>query len=338
MSKTTLAVISDTTAPVAGALAVSTTDTTANLVVSGASDDRGSVSYAFSKDNGATWTGYQNAATYTFAGLAEQTTYTFKHRVKDAAGNTTDGAAVTKTTTTLPTFTTLSAAIKHMGPVGYWKLDETGGTQATDSSGNNRHGTYSGAVTLAARAGAPAFAGGRVNVGDAPEFSVAGSTAGFSIFVIAQPDAVPTARQFIVSKGAVGAYEWQMDVVANSSKSETAIYRPNGEVATASIVDGVVPTAANAVCATLPNPVSGARLSIYRNNATPLTPTLTIGSDAHFANLADTATPVIIGDREASPQGAFKGSIRHVAIFRKQLTATQVGRLMDAARQEGLIA
>ena len=338
VSKTTLAVISDTTAPVAGALAVSTTDTTANLVVSGASDDRGSVSYAFSKDNGATWTAYQDSATYTFTGLTEQTTYTFKHRVKDAAGNTTDGTAVTKTTTTLPTFTTLSAAIKHMGPVGYWKLDETGGTQATDSSGNNRHGTYSGAVTLAARAGAPAFAGGHVNVGDAPEFSVAGSTAGFSIFAIAQPDGVPTARQFIVSKGAAGAYEWQMDVVANSSKSETAIYRPTGDVATASTVDGVVPTAANALCATLPNPVSGARLSIYRNNATPLTPTSTIGSDGQFANLADTATPVIIGDREASPQGAFKGSIRHVAIFRKQLTATQVGQLMNAARQEGLIA
>jgi hypothetical protein len=32
-------------------------------------------------------------------------------------------------------------------PVGYWKLDETSGTVAADSSGNSRNGTYSGTYT-----------------------------------------------------------------------------------------------------------------------------------------------------------------------------------------------
>ena len=92
----------DTTAPVAGALAVTTTDTKADLSVSGASDDRGYVQYSFSKDNGATWTAYQDSATYTFTGLNASTAYQFRHRVRDAAGNTTTGTAVSKSTAATP--------------------------------------------------------------------------------------------------------------------------------------------------------------------------------------------------------------------------------------------
>ena len=92
----------DTTAPVAGTLAVTVTDVKADLTVSGASDDRGSVQYSFSKDNGATWTTYQDSASYTFTGLTASTAYTFRHRVKDAANNVTTGTAVSKTTAATP--------------------------------------------------------------------------------------------------------------------------------------------------------------------------------------------------------------------------------------------
>ena len=84
----------DTTAPVAGTLAVTVTDVKADLSVSGASDDRGYVQYSFSKDNGATWTAYQDSAKHTFTGLTASTAYTFRHRVKDAANNVTTGTAV----------------------------------------------------------------------------------------------------------------------------------------------------------------------------------------------------------------------------------------------------
>lgn len=43
-------------------------------------------------------------------------------------------------------------------PYGYWRLDETTGTTAIDSSGNNRHATFNGGVTLGA-AGAPGVGG-----------------------------------------------------------------------------------------------------------------------------------------------------------------------------------
>ena len=92
----------DTTAPVAGTLAVTVTDVKADLSVSGASDDRGYVQYSFSKDNGTTWTAYQDGSTYTFTGLTASTAYQFRHRVKDAAGNTATGTAVSKTTNATP--------------------------------------------------------------------------------------------------------------------------------------------------------------------------------------------------------------------------------------------
>ena len=95
---TTPAPTPDTTAPVAGTLAVTTTDTTATLTVTGASDDRGYVSYAFSKDNGSTWSVWQTGPSYTITGLTPSTAYYFRHKVKDAADNTTTGAAVTKST------------------------------------------------------------------------------------------------------------------------------------------------------------------------------------------------------------------------------------------------
>lgn len=47
-------------------------------------------------------------------------------------------------------FTDLIAAL---GPEGYWKLDETSGATAADSSGNGHHGTYQTGARRAERAG-----------------------------------------------------------------------------------------------------------------------------------------------------------------------------------------
>jgi hypothetical protein len=45
------------------------------------------------------------------------------------------------------------------GPYAYWRLDETAGTVAKDSSGHNRDGTYTGSVTLGGGALLPAVKG-----------------------------------------------------------------------------------------------------------------------------------------------------------------------------------
>lgn len=130
----------DTTAPVAGTLGVTVTDVKADLSVSGASDDRGYVSYSFSKDNGATWTAYQDSATYTFTGLTASTAYQFRHRVKDAAGNVTTGTAVSKTTAAAPPEVVPSGAYDDAvladAPVAYFPLDDAAGATTLRNLGS----------------------------------------------------------------------------------------------------------------------------------------------------------------------------------------------------------
>ena len=150
----------DTTAPVAGTLAVTVTDVKADLVASGASDDRGSVQYSFSKDNGATWTAYQDAASYSFTGLTASTSYQFRHRVKDAAGNVTTGVAVTKATTETQwgvlytdDFNTAadgaSLAGRSLGNGAAWQAH---GTRATPTASGGAIAT-SGVLKIPVRAG-----------------------------------------------------------------------------------------------------------------------------------------------------------------------------------------
>lgn len=73
------------------------------------------------------------------------------------------------------------AAVLADAPVGYWRLDETSGSVAADSSGNSLAGVYTGAVALAAATGAngrpvPAWSGasGYVEVPSSSPLNVTG--------------------------------------------------------------------------------------------------------------------------------------------------------------------
>jgi len=61
-------------------------------------------------------------------------------------------------------------AVLDLDPVGYWRLDETGGTTAWDASGRGLHGTYHGRVAmgrpgaLSTADAAAGFAGGCVQI------------------------------------------------------------------------------------------------------------------------------------------------------------------------------
>ena len=96
-------VVPDTTAPDAGTLAVAPSSTSALGTVTGASDTEAldAAPYSFRLDTGA-WSAWQASASYTWTGLTASTAYTFQHRVIDAAGNTTEGTAVTDTTDAPP--------------------------------------------------------------------------------------------------------------------------------------------------------------------------------------------------------------------------------------------
>lgn len=113
----TFPALPDTSAPVAGTLVVVPASTSALGTVTGASDAVAldPTPYSFRLDAGA-WSAWQASASYTWTGLTASTAYTFQHRVIDAAGNITEGTAVTDTTdaplvdTTDPTPGTLAAS------------------------------------------------------------------------------------------------------------------------------------------------------------------------------------------------------------------------------------
>ena len=87
----------DVDPPTPGTLTASPTDITANLTVTGASDNRAITGYAFRRGTG-TWSDWQVGNTYTATGLTPGTEYTFQHKVRDGAGNEALGAPVTRTT------------------------------------------------------------------------------------------------------------------------------------------------------------------------------------------------------------------------------------------------
>ena len=92
----------DTKAPAPGVLSVTTAHNSAQLSVSGATDDRAVTGYSFQVGATGAWSSWQAGAGFTATGLSGSTQYAFRHKVRDAAGNETVGVAVTASTTAVP--------------------------------------------------------------------------------------------------------------------------------------------------------------------------------------------------------------------------------------------
>lgn len=233
--------------------------------------------------------------------------------------------------------TNLADAIIALNPAGYWKLDETTGTTAIDSSGNSFHGTYKGVRTLAGRDGAAVFGGGWVEIPDNDTWSIVGANDGFTIFSVAYANAITSTRQRIVTKGASGQFEWNIEVKESSKAGcvEASVMSPAGAGMMAGTTTTTQPAAVwSAVAASFPPYAYKAVPSIYRDNNTEQ-PLATPSWPVEAAPSNGTAPLCLAGRQDGS--GPWHGALRHVAIFRTQLTATQIGTLMNAARSEGLI-
>jgi hypothetical protein len=68
----------------------------------------------------------------------------------------------------------------HGGPVAHWKMDEGEGTRAFDSSGNNNHGTISGATWTQGKYGSALSFDG---ADDYAQATVAGTKTAYSLWV-----------------------------------------------------------------------------------------------------------------------------------------------------------
>lgn len=271
------------------------------------------------------WAG-GTAPTYASKSLYRFTTVT--------AGNIWVGELVASgLTPTAPT--TLASAVLALSPVGYWKLNETTGTQAADSSGNLRHGTYSGAYVLAGRNGFVTLNGGYVNIPDDNAWTI--SASGLTVFAIVYVNA-STSRQFIASKGAAGdQFEWGLEVGPAAPFPLSATWWTNtGKVWQSESTSGAYPAAGwHAVAFTITDPAAkGSRFPLYMDSGVALTTTQT--TPTNVDNPANGTAPLRLGNR-GDNAGALAGSLAHVAVFAGKLTAAQIGDLVNAARSEGLI-
>jgi hypothetical protein len=103
------------------------------------------------------------------------------------------------------------------GLVGHWKLDETSGTTAVDSSGNGNNGTMQDGLDAGIDSVAGKVATGLefeatnqdVNISDNDIYSI-DTTNELTVSVWASFDAKDATRKAVVSKGAGGAYEWEI--------------------------------------------------------------------------------------------------------------------------------
>ena len=268
---------------------------------------------------------------FTLSG-SEGVTYTNTQlRARDANGNVSAHL-------TVPSYTmssNLSAAITALSPVGYWKLNEKGGSVASDYSGNNRPGAYVGGYELNADNGYVDLNGGYVEIPDADDFSIPTGN-GVTVFALLSPrEAQSTSRRFIISKGVGPAdYEWHFEIFGDTRQIGADALSGQGVVTGRWSADHVVTTGWQAVCAAIPNGPRDADVPLYRNSGNKLSSMMT-GTTAVFYPYNGPAT-VRIGGRQDYGSGV-DASFAHVAIFPGVLTGTQVGALMAAARADGLI-
>ena len=268
---------------------------------------------------------------FTLSG-SEGVTYTNTQlRARDANGNVSAHL-------TVPSYTmssNLSAAITALSPVGYWKLNEKGGSVASDYSGNNRPGAYVGGYELNADNGYVDLNGGYVEIPDADAFSIPTGN-GVTLFALFSPrEAQSTSRRFVISKGVgPGDYEWHFEIFADSRQIGADALSGHGVVTGRWSADHVVTARWQAVCAVIPNGPRDADVPLYRNSGNKLSSAMVV-TTANFSPYNGPAT-VRIGGRQDYGSG-MEASFAHVAIFPGVLTGTQVGALMTAARADGLI-
>jgi len=128
----------DTTAPSVPTNLIANTVSSSqiNLSWTASTDNVGVTGYRVESCSGSSCTnfaqiGTPSGTTFSNTGLTASTTYRYRVRAADAAGNLSGYSSIANATT--------QAA--SQGPIAWWKLDETSGTTASDSSGNGNTGT-----------------------------------------------------------------------------------------------------------------------------------------------------------------------------------------------------
>lgn len=221
-----------------------------------------------------------------------------------------------------------AATVIADGPLGYWKLDETSGTVAADSSGNSRNGTIGSSVVknsgVALRRGGnsmtfAAAANNAINIPDSAAIRLS-STTTFSLEAwIKHTGTGGAGLQGILTKWNNESNGWiDYGLYLNPGTTVGAVGRY-----TTSGSNSFTVGSANTSLSTIYHLVyvrNGSTNIIYLNGAQSATNTT--GSTSTYGGLT---APLYIGSDPAFPGSyGYAGQISDVAIYNKVLTASQV--------------
>ncbi|MFF8280422.1 LamG-like jellyroll fold domain-containing protein [Streptomyces lateritius] len=200
-------------------------------------------------------------------------------------------------------------------PVGRWKMDETSGTAAVDSSGGTNNATLTGATRSTERGGAAVFNGTSSYGATAqPAVNTSGS---FSVATWVRLDDTTANRSFLAQDGTVGntfqlyystTYGWTFNRPAEDKSGPTLTRVSSGTAAvtagTWTHLIGVYDAAAG-------------KIRLYVNGS--------LIQEAAFSSPWEGTGPLQIGRRKAG--GAYgeyhKGALDDVQVYSEALTATQ---------------
>jgi len=222
----------------------------------------------------------------------------------------------------------LEDTILSLGPIAYWKLDETSGTVATDVSGNARHGTYSASgLTLGGSFApfvAPTFDGtnGHVNIYSA---SLAGAINGDegTIVALIRPASLAGTLNALRTTGGTA------DILRlGRAGSQGVATRQSTFGSTASLAGGaIVASSWSLLVMSYSLTTTTARLYVNGNEVAATLTDVDVGWSSTPASVA----MVISGITTLSPAARWAGEIAHVAIFNTVLSAANIAAIYAAS-------
>lgn len=215
-------------------------------------------------------------------------------------------------------------------PSGYWPLIESSGTTAVDLVAG-RNGTYTGgyslaAGTLASSLGSVVTLDGTddyIEIADDTLWSTPGFTGRLAVEAWIKPTAVNRAAQFIAAKH----QEWQLRIESDGTILWDVNYNGIKSVMSCTSPSALTAGTIYHVVATYNRVTPKAELFING---------VSVASDSNIDysyDPADTSNLLRIGARSDNGGNEFIGSIGHVAIYPRPLTATEVALHYRAGSQ-----
>ena len=251
---------------------------------------------------------------YTYASAG---TYTVSLTASNAGGSNTK---------TLVGYVVVSAPVASYqtevladSPISYWRLGETTGTTAADSTGSNPGSIKSG-VTLGATGAlsgdtntAMTFNGstGYVSMADSASLNMTGD---LTVEAWAKPGSLDSITRAIIHKGGTsgyGSYQYRIGLTSSNFWRGTVYIGSTNYTVTSSSV------ATSAAWTYLAMTRSGSTLKLYVNGVAVATATASGALNASSGNLA-------IGRTGATSVDYFKGSIDEVAVYPAALSSTRI--------------